>query len=261
MEAMSTSNQRALEVFSNKDVVQNYVQTTSLDAREQSLFVKWITADHVVLDVGVGAGRTVPALSERSLYVAIDFSRNMLRLAHTRFPTVSFVEADARAIPFRDESFDVVLFSFNGIDSLDDDERQVVLGEVRRVLKPQGLFIYSRHNARFLAKPEGNGGLRSILGALRRGIRHATSSSRLTMYVRGMGRYRDEIHGGIDYLAITPRRELRHLRQAGYRPLEILPSRSWARPTIPDFYFCAQQFDCTGSERPSSSSGFGSAHQ
>src|SRR5947209_2889570 len=97
-----------------------------------------------VLDIGVGAGRTVPylrALSED--YVGIDYIEETVRVARARHPDARIERADARDLSaFAEGSFAVVVFSFNGIDGVAHEERRDVFGAVHRVLRPGGLFAY-----------------------------------------------------------------------------------------------------------------------
>src|SRR5208282_1678064 len=55
---------------------------------------------------------------------------------------------------FPDDSFDVVVFSFNGIDYvLPEQARRSCFAHVHRVLKAKGIFIFSSHNARAVVIP------------------------------------------------------------------------------------------------------------
>ena len=101
-----------------------------------------------ILDIGVGAGRTVPLLRAISNdYTAVDFTPEMLEACKRRFPDVRVQFADARDLSvFPDDSFALVVFSFNGIDAVDEVGRKQILQEVFRVLRPGGLFLFSTHN-------------------------------------------------------------------------------------------------------------------
>jgi SAM-dependent methyltransferase len=101
-----------------------------------------------ILDVGVGAGRTLPYLRSLSEdYVAVDYLPEMVNATRARFPDARIEQADARDLHgFADASFALVVFSLNGIDGLAHEDRRKVHDAVKRVLRPGGAFIYSTHN-------------------------------------------------------------------------------------------------------------------
>ncbi|MEK1903447.1 MAG: class I SAM-dependent methyltransferase [Rhizobium sp.] len=101
-----------------------------------------------VLDIGVGGGRTAALLaSEADNYVGIDYTPEMVTLARSNHPGLRFENMDARDLSaFANGSFDLVVFSYNGIDSVDADGRRSVLREVLRVLKAGGTFAFSTFN-------------------------------------------------------------------------------------------------------------------
>ncbi len=101
-----------------------------------------------LLDIGVGAGRTTGQLSERvASYVGIDYSPELVEACRRRHRGAEVSVGDARDLSrFADGSFDLVLFSFNGLDYVSDDGRRRVLAEVRRVLVPGATFVFSSHN-------------------------------------------------------------------------------------------------------------------
>ncbi len=101
-----------------------------------------------LLDLGIGTGRTTLNLAPRvAHYVGLDYSPAMVERARARCPGLDLHVGDARALTaFDDASFDVVLFSFNGLDYVDHSGRQQVLAEVHRVLKAGGVFLFSSHN-------------------------------------------------------------------------------------------------------------------
>lgn len=100
-----------------------------------------------ILDLGVGAGRTVAALTALSPeYVGVDYAPEMVAHCRAAFPGVRFEQADARALPFADASFDLVVFSCNGISMVDHRGRLAILAEVRRLLAPDGVLLFSTCN-------------------------------------------------------------------------------------------------------------------
>jgi SAM-dependent methyltransferase len=101
-----------------------------------------------ILDLGVGAGRTVkPMLALSPHYVGIDYVQEMVDHCRREYPGVHFEQADARSLSqLGDESFDLVLFSCNGISMVDHHGRLAILAEAKRVLAPGGTFIFSTCN-------------------------------------------------------------------------------------------------------------------
>lgn len=71
-----------------------------------------------------------------------DLSGAMLSVARPKDPSIEFVQAEAKALPFPDASFDLVTISF-AIRNLNIDREKLLaaLCEFRRVLKPGGVFI------------------------------------------------------------------------------------------------------------------------
>ena len=101
-----------------------------------------------ILDIGTGGGRTVPILRSLSRdYTAVDYLPEMVELTRARYPDARVELADARDLgAFDDATFALVVFSLNGIDGLDHDDRAMVLAAIDRVLVPGGSFLYSTHN-------------------------------------------------------------------------------------------------------------------
>ena len=102
-----------------------------------------------MLDIGVGGGRTTRYFAHRvNSYIGIDYSEKMVEACQKKYPDLEFLLCDVRNMePFEDNSFDLILFSFNGIDYISHDDRLKALQEIRRVCKkPGGIFFFSSHN-------------------------------------------------------------------------------------------------------------------
>jgi demethylmenaquinone methyltransferase/2-methoxy-6-polyprenyl-1,4-benzoquinol methylase len=82
------------------------------------------------LDVACGTGYATTWLPGE--VTGLDQSANMLAIAQERLPHARFVQGDAFALPFGDDSFDrVVTMSFYG--HLEGEDRERFLAEARRV--------------------------------------------------------------------------------------------------------------------------------
>jgi SAM-dependent methyltransferase len=101
-----------------------------------------------VLDVGVGGGRTVGLLALLTdRYIGVDVSPGMVAACKAKYPDKDFRVVDARDMSaFGDGSFDFVFFSYNGIDTVDEEGRKKVYEEVHRVLADDGIFAFSTLN-------------------------------------------------------------------------------------------------------------------
>jgi len=99
-----------------------------------------------VLDLGAGTGLAATAIKQRfrrATVTAADIAAPMLDVARSRsrfWRPIRCVEADARALPFDDASFDLV-FSNLMLQWLQPPD--AALREMRRVLKPGGLLLAS----------------------------------------------------------------------------------------------------------------------
>ena len=98
-----------------------------------------------LLDVPCGFGRHVIPLARAGYRaVGVDRSRALLdeakrRAGHERWPKLAV--ADYRELPFADESFDAALNLFSSLGYLGDEGDTHVLGEIRRVLRPDARLV------------------------------------------------------------------------------------------------------------------------
>lgn len=126
-------------------------QTSWITAAECDEFCRWLGfgPDERVLEVACGSGRVAVRMAERlsASVVGVDINESAVLAATTRarahavHDRVDFRVADANeALPFPEESFDV-LFCNDSINHLRD--RQAVLADWYRILRPRGRFLYT----------------------------------------------------------------------------------------------------------------------
>ncbi len=96
----------------------------------------------VVLEIGAGGAQGSRWLaSQGARPVALDLSHAMLAHAGSREPAVALVQADAGALPLREGCVDLACSAYGAIPFVAD--LAGVLGEVARVLRPGGRFVFS----------------------------------------------------------------------------------------------------------------------
>lgn len=103
-----------------------------------------------ILDVGCGAGFATNVLVETYPDITgVDLAEDALKVADKFSPKkVNYICADARKLPFDNQSFDIVL-SLDFLEHIDDPK--TVISEISRVLKPKGLFFYHTFSQNFLS--------------------------------------------------------------------------------------------------------------
>jgi ubiquinone/menaquinone biosynthesis C-methylase UbiE len=219
-------------VFERRDVVDEYVGETVLFPAEKTILDRY-RADYLdkrVLDLGVGGGRTAPALAPHAAsYIGVDFSERMVAACKRRFPQWEFRWGDARDLGiFDQETFDFVMFSYNGLDYVGDEDRRRVLGEVLRVLRKGGVFAFSSHNLEDSAADSSWWRTvlrRRTLSELAKAVRRSGRSLQNRLRHRGKlirtERYailNDQAHNfGLRTYYITAAAQREQLEQAGFR--------------------------------------------
>jgi SAM-dependent methyltransferase len=194
-----------------------------------------------LLDVGVGAGRTTPHFAPLAdEYLGIDFSPAMVDTCHARFPDLRFDVADVRDLSgLPDGAFDVVLFSFNGIDTVGGEgARQRAFAELRRVCASGGRLFFSSKNLnqlpddvrlsvqlrRALAADDSEARpLRLARGAARFARARALNPSADRLLTRGGGLVADDRHGlrMLRHYHVRPDVQVSQLKMLGFSEVEV----------------------------------------
>ena len=153
MEKINLVLENNIKTFSTQKSVEEY-SSDYLRTSEKSFIELYIKKGDKVLDLGCGAGRTTKYIKERgAIVIGVDLSEPLIMKAKELHPEIEFKVMNALHLDYPDKTFDVVLFSFNGIDNIFPlEERVKCLHEVRRVLKDGGVFAYSSHNSLALPK-------------------------------------------------------------------------------------------------------------
>lgn len=157
-----------LAFFSHPKVVLDYARAAvnvGLWNSEKILCEKFISREAEILELGAGAGRVSLALARngyRKLTVT-DFAPPMTEIAQTIFEDgvlpeaadIRFAVEDATQLSFPSESFDAVIFAFNGLQMIPKKtRREQAIREVFRVLRPGGIFIFTGHDRTHAARRE-----------------------------------------------------------------------------------------------------------
>lgn len=153
--------QDVADYYNSKSSVDKYGKSIEqgLWASEEKVFAKYIRKNDNVLDLGCGAGRTTINLYRAGYknIIGLDLAKSLVSYAKKYCKEnnldIKFLQGDATRLPFEENQFDVVIFSYNGWICIPEEEnRKKALNEIHRVLKKGGLFIFTaqdRNNKRF----------------------------------------------------------------------------------------------------------------
>ena len=108
-----------------------------------------VSRGHFLLDVGCGESYRQIAMSRGVAAYGVDL------FPPTKRTQVGFVRADVRRLPFADKSMDAAICQAV-VSLIPPDDRFYLYAEVRRVLKPRGLFsiVFCRLADGWAIKPE-----------------------------------------------------------------------------------------------------------
>jgi SAM-dependent methyltransferase len=98
-----------------------------------------------ILEVGAGSAMCSRWLAAQGAHaVAFDISSRMLLhsvAAESSAPHVPLIQADAQAMPFADNSFDLAFTAYGAVPFVADSA--AVMGEVARIVRPGGRWVFA----------------------------------------------------------------------------------------------------------------------
>lgn len=104
-----------------------------------------------VLEIGIGGGDISRYLSRRNIVLGLDINIDFLKKSKANIDNLHFVRADAKNLPFRPKSFDVIICR-EVIEHLDKMAAERLLTEIYVLLKSDGVLLLSTPNR---LSPEG----------------------------------------------------------------------------------------------------------
>lgn len=146
------------QAYSTEKVVSTYTKNFRLITAENVLIRRYKNElkTAIFLDIGIGGGRTTHFMAPLvRKYYGVDYSIMFVDHVANEYRSTEKVLiefGDARELKYPDDSFDFILFSFNGIDCVGFEDRKKILAECYRLLKPKGHFWFSFHNIYSLPK-------------------------------------------------------------------------------------------------------------
>lgn len=119
---------------------------------KEFLYLKqYLKEDIKILDLGCGSGRMIKFLKsyiKNFEYIGIDFSEKLILIAKKEFPEYKFIKLDIlkKQLPFENNYFDLVLLIAVLHHIPSKNHRILILKEVKRVLKQDGVLFMTNWN-------------------------------------------------------------------------------------------------------------------
>ena len=146
-----------LSYFEGRGVLDHYEEAArriGLWASEELVFRKCFQDQKTeILELGCGVGRISFSLwmlgygNLTASDVSIKMVRRALNIQKERKSEINFLQSDATQLSFDNNSFDGVIFGFNGLMQIPHREnRKKAMQECFRVLRPNGKFVFTSHD-------------------------------------------------------------------------------------------------------------------
>lgn len=113
---------------------------------QEVAFLKDVFPRGITLDLCCGLGRLSITLSEDRSVVGVDLSRELLNEARKRgknadAKNLSLIRGDMRHLPLRPDIFDGVINVWTSFGYFSEQENELVLNEILRVIRAKGIFV------------------------------------------------------------------------------------------------------------------------
>ena len=148
---MTSPDDEWFETWFGEDYVALYPHRNEAEAeRVVGLIATTLAGRNIkrALDLACGSGRHSRFLGARWWTSSVDLSEVLLRMAQRDHTPASLVRADIRALPYRTDAFDLVVNLFTSFGYFEtDDEHQLVILDIARVILSGGTFVLDYLNA------------------------------------------------------------------------------------------------------------------
>lgn len=106
------------------------------------LFANYVGKNDKILDYGCGYGRTLGFLKNEGYLnlSGVDLSEKMIERARGENPSMNYGVVKHNKLHFLDDSFDAVLLLAVLTCIIKNEEQEVIIKEIKRVLKPDGII-------------------------------------------------------------------------------------------------------------------------
>ena len=135
----------------------NEGQEIYLEHMIRYFFASQFVKDKEVLDIACGSGYGTDHLLKKGAkkIIGVDISEETISYCKNRYKEekISFKVGSVEKIPLEDNSVDVVI-SFETIEHVNENAQNCFMKEIKRVLRPDGVFVVSTPNS--IVFPKGN---------------------------------------------------------------------------------------------------------
>jgi ubiquinone/menaquinone biosynthesis C-methylase UbiE len=123
-------------------IAKEYADKTANSGSPEDIakFMEYLPKMPRILDVGCSAGRDCRSFRDLgAMVVGVDLSIGLIAIAREKYPTIEFIQADARRLPLPNADFDGI-WAHGLIHEMNPSDMLAAIQEMKRVLKPGGIL-------------------------------------------------------------------------------------------------------------------------